>query len=145
MPADQAPPTLPVPAAVPATTPAQWFAERVGGFYALLTGQPVSLYAAAVQWIGYGLVYLLFLLREFPHRDEIWGPDSPWTPALARQLFEQTGWASILTLSDSRPTSRSATRPPSSPACCSRWDGAPEQCPWHSPSWSRRSTPGRSS
>lgn len=31
------------------------------------------------------------------------GPDSPWTPALARQLFEQTGWASILTLSDSRP------------------------------------------
>ncbi|MEU7422080.1 HTTM domain-containing protein [Streptomyces sp. NPDC040750] len=68
----------------------------------LATGRPVSLYGASVLRIGYGLLYLAFLLREFPHRDEIWGPDSPWTPALARQLFEQTGWYSILTLSDSR-------------------------------------------
>lgn len=62
----------------------------------------MSLYAASVLRIGYGLLYLIFLLREFPHRTEIWGPDSPWTPALARQLFDQTGWNSILTLSDSR-------------------------------------------
>ncbi|MFI6670970.1 HTTM domain-containing protein [Streptomyces sp. NPDC050481] len=67
-----------------------------------MTERPVSLYAAAALRIGYGLLYLLFLLREFPHREEIWGPSSPWTPALARQLFDQTGWASILTLSDSR-------------------------------------------
>ncbi len=40
-------------------------------------------------------------LREYPHRHEIWGPDSLWTPALATQLFDQTGWFSILTLSDS--------------------------------------------
>ncbi|MCX5152302.1 HTTM domain-containing protein [Streptomyces sp. NBC_00320] len=50
---------------------------------------------------GYGMLYLVFLLREFPHRHEIWGPGSPWTPALAEQLFAQTGWNSILTLSDS--------------------------------------------
>jgi hypothetical protein len=62
----------------------------------------VSLYAAAMLRIGYGLLYLVFLLREFPHRNEIWGPGAPWTPALARQLFDQTGWASVLTLSDSR-------------------------------------------
>ncbi|WP_107072405.1 HTTM domain-containing protein [Streptomyces galbus] len=68
----------------------------------VLTERPVSLYAAAVLRIGYGLVYLVFLLREFPHRDEIWGPGSPWTPELARQLFDQTGWISLLTLSDSR-------------------------------------------
>ncbi|TXS65189.1 HTTM domain-containing protein, partial [Streptomyces sp. me109] len=68
----------------------------------LLTGRPVSLYAASMLRIGYGLLYLVFLLREFPHRDEIWGPGSPWTPALARELFDQTGWNSILTLSDSR-------------------------------------------
>ncbi|WP_405855926.1 HTTM domain-containing protein [Streptomyces sp. NBC_01515] len=74
-----------------------------GAFLTVLTEQPVSLYAAAVLRIGYGLLYLAFLLREFPHRDEIWGPGSPWTPKLARQLFDQTGWASILTLSDSRP------------------------------------------
>ncbi|NGO42030.1 HTTM domain-containing protein [Streptomyces ureilyticus] len=68
----------------------------------VLTERPVSLYAAAVLRIGYGLVYLVFLLREFPHRDEIWGPGSPWTPELARQLLDQTGWVSILTLSDDR-------------------------------------------
>jgi hypothetical protein len=69
---------------------------------ALITGRPVSLYATSVLRIGYGLLYLVFLLREFPHRHEIWGPDSPWTPALAAQLFEQTGWYSFLLLSDSR-------------------------------------------
>ncbi|MDJ0460410.1 HTTM domain-containing protein [Streptomyces sp. H27-C3] len=70
--------------------------------WALLTERPLSLYAVSVLRIGYGLLYLVFLLREFPHRDEIWGPGSPWTPDLARQLFDQTGWASVLTLSDSR-------------------------------------------
>jgi hypothetical protein len=76
--------------------------ERIGALLVVLTERPVSLYAAAVLRIGYGLLYLVFLLREFPHRDEIWGPGSPWTPELATQLFGQTGWASLLTLSDSR-------------------------------------------
>ncbi|GAA2488005.1 HTTM domain-containing protein [Streptomyces gobitricini] len=76
--------------------------DRLAAFFTLLIERPVSLYAAAVLRIGYGLLYLVFLLREFPHRDEIWGPGSPWTPALAKQLFDQTGWVSILTLSDSR-------------------------------------------
>lgn len=73
---------------------------RLGGLITLLTHRPVSLYAASVLRIGYGLCYLVFLLREFPHRDQIWGPDSPWTPALANRLFDQTGWFSFLTLSD---------------------------------------------
>ncbi|WP_405628725.1 HTTM domain-containing protein [Streptomyces sp. NBC_00016] len=77
-------------------------ADRITGVWDLLTGRPVSLYAASVLRIGYGLLYLIFLLREFPHRDEIWGPGSAWTPALAHQLFEQTGWFSVLVLSDSR-------------------------------------------
>ncbi|MFJ3913761.1 HTTM domain-containing protein [Streptomyces vinaceus] len=76
--------------------------DRIAALWALLTDRPVSLYAASVMRIGYGLLYLIFLLREFPHRDEIWGPNSTWTPALARQLFDQTGWNSILVLSDSR-------------------------------------------
>ncbi|NEA68531.1 HTTM domain-containing protein [Streptomyces sp. SID12488] len=76
--------------------------DRVRATLDALTERPVSLYAAAVLRIGYGLAYLAFLLREFPHRHEIWGPESPWTPELARQLFDQTGWVSILTLSDSR-------------------------------------------
>ncbi|TQJ75650.1 HTTM domain-containing protein [Streptomyces sp. SLBN-31] len=80
----------------------RWLLTRADAFWALVTGRPVSLYATAVLRIGYGLLYLVFLLREFPHRDEIWGPDSPWTPALAAQLFDQTGWYSFLILSDSR-------------------------------------------
>ncbi|MGP3979454.1 HTTM domain-containing protein [Streptomyces sp. 8N114] len=63
-----------------------------------LTEQAGYLYAAAALRIGYGFLYFVFLLREFPHRDEIWGPGSPWTPALANELFVQTGWSSILTL-----------------------------------------------
>lgn len=66
-----------------------------------LTGQPLSLYAAAVLRVGYGLCYLAFLLRELPNRDLIWGPDAPWTPALATELFRATGWSSFLTLSNS--------------------------------------------
>jgi hypothetical protein len=72
--------------------------------YGVLTERPLSLYAAAFMRIGYGLLYLVLLLRELPHRSEIWGPDSPWTPALAREDFAQarTGWFSLLMLSDSR-------------------------------------------
>ncbi|MFJ9020971.1 HTTM domain-containing protein [Streptomyces sp. NPDC102259] len=77
-------------------------ADRITAAWDLLTGRPLSLYAASVLRMGYGLLYLIFLLREFPHRDEIWGPGSPWTRALADQLFEQTGWFSVLVLSDSR-------------------------------------------
>ncbi|MEW2160086.1 HTTM domain-containing protein [Streptomyces sp. NPDC007189] len=80
----------------------QHLPARLATLLTLLLEQPISLYAAAVLRIGYGFLYFAFLVREFPHRDEIWGPGSPWTPALARQLFDQTGWASILTLSDSR-------------------------------------------
>ncbi|WP_435971761.1 HTTM domain-containing protein [Streptomyces sp. Qhu_M48] len=80
----------------------RWLSDRIGALWALLTARPLSLYATAVLRIGYGLLYLIFLLREFPHRDEIWGPGSPWTPALAEQLFDQTGWNSVLVLSESR-------------------------------------------
>ena len=69
--------------------------------FTFVTEQPVSLHAAAVLRVGYGLLYLVYLLREFPNREEIWGPGSPWTPDLARELLGQTGWFSILTLSDS--------------------------------------------
>jgi hypothetical protein len=70
--------------------------------YRLLTERPLSLYAAAFVRIGYGLLYFVFLAREFPHRHEIWGPESPWTPDLARQMYDQGGGFTFLTLSDSR-------------------------------------------
>jgi hypothetical protein len=78
--------------------------RHLGNAYRILTERPLSLYAAAFLRIGYGLLYLILLVREFPNRDRIWGPDSPWTVALARQDFAQsrTGWSALLTLSDSR-------------------------------------------
>ncbi|MFI5759191.1 HTTM domain-containing protein [Streptomyces sp. NPDC051569] len=108
---EQAPlaPPAPTSTSAPVSAPAvavavasRWVLDRINGLFTFLTERPVSLYATAVLRIGYGLLYLVFLLREFPHRDKIWGPGSPWTPALARQLFDQTGWLSVLTLSDSR-------------------------------------------
>ncbi|MFF3325822.1 HTTM domain-containing protein [Streptomyces sp. NPDC002889] len=102
---EQASPAAPKPRrTTPSTGDArrQRVLDRIGAICAVLTEQPMSLYAAAVLRIGYGLLYLAFLLREFPHRDEIWGPGSAWTPALATQLFDQTRWSSVLTLSDSR-------------------------------------------
>lgn len=74
---------------------------RLDAFGVAITERMLSLYAAAALRIGYGLIYLAYLLREFPHRDELWGPGSPLTPALSRQLLDQTGWFSVLTFSDS--------------------------------------------
>jgi hypothetical protein len=93
---DQASRALPLPNPT-ATRP-----DRLTVLVTKLTERPMSLNAAAMLRIGYGVLYLAFLLREFPHREEIWGPGSPWTPALAAQLFDQTGWASFLTLSDNQ-------------------------------------------
>lgn len=75
--------------------------DPVTAAFTFLIERPVSLHAASVLRMGYGALYLVFLLREFPHRNEMWGPGSPWTPSLARELLGQTGRSSILTLSDS--------------------------------------------
>jgi hypothetical protein len=83
-------------------TTTRWLKIRFNDFYRLLTEQPQSLYAAAFMRIGYGLLFFVFLVREFPHRHELWGPDSPWTPTLARQNYDQTGWFSFFILSDNR-------------------------------------------
>ncbi|WP_051807643.1 HTTM domain-containing protein [Actinoplanes subtropicus] len=77
-------------------------ATELKAAYRLLTERPLSLYAAAVLRIGYGLLYFVMLAREFPHRHEIWGPQSPWTPDLARQMSADSGWFTFLTLSDGR-------------------------------------------
>ena len=75
---------------------------HLGKAYRLLTERPLSLYAAAVLRIGYGLLFFVLLVREFPHRHEIWGPQSPWTPGLSRQMTGESGWFTFLTLSDGR-------------------------------------------
>ncbi len=102
---DQTPRALPAPRRAelrPAGTTTRRWKDPLGRAYRFLTERPRSLYAAAFLRIGFGLLYLTLLVREFPNRQQLWGPESPWTPDLARQSFAQSGWFSLLTLSDSQ-------------------------------------------
>ncbi len=51
----------------------------VGRGLARVTGSAVAPYQSAVIRMGFALTWLLFLLREWPHRSELYGPASPWT------------------------------------------------------------------
>ena len=57
-----------------------------------LTIRPIALYGSAMLRIGYGLLFLVFLLREFPNREELWGPSAAWTPALDHQYARPIDW-----------------------------------------------------
>ncbi|MFI7499348.1 HTTM domain-containing protein [Streptomyces sp. NPDC049687] len=59
-------------------------------------------YQSAVVRIGFSATWLLFLLRELPHRDELYGPDSPWGWILARQLIGSNDAFTALMWSDGR-------------------------------------------
>jgi Vitamin K-dependent gamma-carboxylase len=57
-----------------------------------LTTRPIALYGSAMLRIGYALAYLVFLIREFPNREELWGPHAAWSPALEQQYVASTDW-----------------------------------------------------
>lgn len=59
-------------------------------------------YQTAVIRIGFSATWLLFLLREFPHRDELYGPDAPWSWNLAEQLIAGNHAFTTLMWNDSR-------------------------------------------
>lgn len=44
---------------------------------ARVTGAALGQYQTAVIRIGFSATWLLFLLRELPHRNELYGPDGP--------------------------------------------------------------------
>ncbi|MEU9315552.1 HTTM domain-containing protein [Streptomyces sp. NPDC048295] len=52
-----------------------------------ITSTPFGRYQSAVIRIGFSATYLFFLLREFPHRHEMYGPDAPWRWDMAQQLI----------------------------------------------------------
>ncbi|WP_225076474.1 MULTISPECIES: HTTM domain-containing protein [unclassified Streptomyces] len=58
---------------------------------ARVTEAALGPYQTAVIRIGFSLTWLLFLLREFPHRHELYGPDGPWSWNLAQQLTSDNG------------------------------------------------------
>lgn len=66
-----------------------------------ITSSALGPYQSAVIRIGFSVTYLLFLLRELPHRHEMYGPDSPWSWGMAKQLISGNEAFSALLWSDS--------------------------------------------
>ncbi|MGC5344216.1 HTTM domain-containing protein [Streptomyces sp. DT24] len=65
-----------------------------------VSGASLGRYQSAVVRIGFSATYLFFLLREYPHRHEMYGPDSPWGWDMARQLMATNDAFSVLMWSD---------------------------------------------
>ncbi|HEY5834303.1 MAG TPA: HTTM domain-containing protein [Streptomyces sp.] len=76
--------------------------RAVGRGLAKVTGSAAGPYQSAILRIGFSLVWLLFLLREWPHRAELYGPDGSWSFALARRLIADNHAFTLLMWSDSR-------------------------------------------
>lgn len=75
----------------PVPSPFEGLGERVErGFRDGLdrvTGTALAPYQSAVIRIGFSFTWLLFLLREWPHRQELYGPDGVWSWDMARALI----------------------------------------------------------
>jgi hypothetical protein len=69
---------------------------------ARVTDAALGPYQTAVIRIGFAATWLLFLLREFPHRQEMYGPDGPWKWDLAQRLITDNHAFTILMWSDSQ-------------------------------------------
>ncbi|MCT9113100.1 HTTM domain-containing protein [Streptomyces mirabilis] len=69
---------------------------------ARVTDAALGPYQTAVIRIGFAATWLLFLLREFPHRQEMYGPDGPWKWDLAQRLVADNHAFTILMWSDSQ-------------------------------------------
>jgi hypothetical protein len=69
---------------------------------ARVTGGALAPYQVAIVRIGFSLTWLLFLLREWPNRSELYGPDSPWGFDLAKRLVAGNHAFTALLWSDSR-------------------------------------------
>ncbi|TVZ94170.1 HTTM domain-containing protein [Streptomyces sp. BK340] len=67
---------------------------------ARVTESALGPYQSAVIRIGFAATWLLFLLREFPHRQELYGPDGPWGWGLAQQLISDNHAFTALMWSD---------------------------------------------
>ncbi|MFD8231277.1 HTTM domain-containing protein [Streptomyces sp. NPDC059696] len=78
------------------------FSLAVSGAIARVTEAALGPYQTAVVRIGFSATWLLFLLRELPHRHELYGPDGPWSWDLAQQLVGSNGSFTVLMWSDDR-------------------------------------------
>ncbi|EGX58400.1 hypothetical protein SZN_17872 [Streptomyces zinciresistens K42] len=77
------------------------FSLAISSGIAKVTESALGPYQTAVIRIGFAATWLLFLLREFPNRREMYGPDGPWTFDLAQQLIGTNGAFTALMWSSS--------------------------------------------
>ncbi|MFG2788962.1 HTTM domain-containing protein [Streptomyces sp. NPDC048419] len=78
------------------------FALSVSSAIARVTESALGPYQTAVIRIGFSATWLLFLLREFPHREELYGPGGPWSWDDAQQLIAVNHAFTALMWSDGR-------------------------------------------
>jgi hypothetical protein len=76
-------------------------AAAIGRGITRVTDSALGPYQTAVVRIGFAATWLLFLLREFPHRREMYGPDGPWSWDLAQELISGNHAFSVLMWSES--------------------------------------------
>ncbi|MFI1201100.1 HTTM domain-containing protein [Streptomyces sp. NPDC020883] len=93
------------PTAAPGGTPVTYRETRleraVGRGFGWVTARARAPYQTAVIRIGFAGTWLLFLLREWPHREQLYGPGGPWDFGMARRLLEGNQGFSVLVWSDS--------------------------------------------
>ncbi|MFH8367896.1 HTTM domain-containing protein [Streptomyces sp. NPDC018031] len=110
-------PALPGPGGIPgAGVPASWAPARPAPArarllrraeasftrgYTRVSAFALGPYQTAVIRIGFAFTWLFFLLREWPHRRELYGPDSPFSWDMARTLTDGNHAFSVLMWSDS--------------------------------------------
>ncbi|MBC2905577.1 HTTM domain-containing protein [Streptomyces cupreus] len=78
------------------------FALALSAGIARVTECALGPYQTAVVRIGFAATWLLFLLRELPHRHELYGPGGPWSFDLAQQLIGTNGAFTALIWTDGR-------------------------------------------
>ncbi|WP_461014498.1 HTTM domain-containing protein [Streptomyces daliensis] len=74
--------------------------KALGRGLARVTGSALAPYQTAVVRIGFAATWLFFLLREWPHRHELYGPEGPWGWDLAQRLVESNHAFTVLLWSD---------------------------------------------
>ncbi|MEV5125301.1 HTTM domain-containing protein [Streptomyces decoyicus] len=67
-----------------------------------ITSAALAPYQAAVIRIGFALTFALYLLREWPHRLELYGTTNPWGFDLAQRLIASNNAFTVLLWSNSR-------------------------------------------
>lgn len=93
------------PEADPSPSPRRRFGARfdvaVSRAFFTVVSHALGPYQTAILRIGIAATWLFFLLREIPHRHELYGPESPWSFSLAERLIDGNKAFTVLLWSDS--------------------------------------------